>query len=226
MADHGRFSGDPQTEWVTEDGAEDRRMRLIETFWFRDPGGKKWVAAAGAVVDGASIPRALWTTVGSPYTGDYRRASIVHDVACVEAAGDEDKRRAADRMFFHACRTGGCSIWQATTLYVGVRIGAAAPDVQPWRAAAAINMAGPRLRRGDAELQMERDFQDVADRVHAAGETDDPLEIERRTDDALLTVAAFERPAAAPKRRRAASRRRPRAGGRRSKPSPPRRTRR
>ena len=34
--------------------------------------------------------------------GDYRRASIVHDVAFVEAAQDEAKHRAADRMFYHA----------------------------------------------------------------------------------------------------------------------------
>ena len=66
-------------------------------------------------MDGASIPRALWTLVGSPYRGDYRRASIVHDQACDDAHGDKDKRRAADRMFYHACREGGCNINQGET---------------------------------------------------------------------------------------------------------------
>jgi Protein of unknown function (DUF1353) len=126
---HGEFSGEPEAVWLTEDGTEDRQMKILQDFHFADPSSKKWRAPAGSVVDGASIPRALWTIVGSPYTGDYRRASVVHDVACDEAGGDKKKRRAADRMFFHACRAGGCSIWQAILLYLGVRIGAAASEI-------------------------------------------------------------------------------------------------
>lgn len=33
-------------------------------------------------------------------------------------------RRNADKMFYHACRVGGCSPRQALLLYLGVRIGA------------------------------------------------------------------------------------------------------
>jgi hypothetical protein len=188
---HGTFSGEPEAIWLTEDGTEDRTMQILKTFSFRDPDSKEWVAAAGSVVDGASIPRALWTIVGSPYTGDYRRASIVHDVACIEAGADKKKRRAADRMFFHACRAGGCSIWQSIVLYVGVRIGAAAPEVSTWHAALSTETAGPRIRRANDELQLERDFQAVADRVLAPGETDDPTELEERTDQALYSVVGF-----------------------------------
>src|SRR4249920_824867 len=122
---HGAFSGEPEAVWLTQDGTEDRNMRLLKEFSFTDPDARKWAAPVGTVVDGASIPRALWTIVGSPYTGDYRRASVVHDVACDNAGGDKKKRRAADRMFFHACRAGGCSIRESTILYLGVRIGAA-----------------------------------------------------------------------------------------------------
>src|SRR5690242_16049686 len=104
----GTFSGEPRTLWLTQDG-EDRDMRLLERFTFTDPSGTLWDAPVDSVIDGASIPRALWTLVGSPYTGDYRRASIVHDVACDRAGTDMQKRRAADRMFYHACRAGGCS---------------------------------------------------------------------------------------------------------------------
>jgi len=189
---HGSFSGEPEAVWLTEDGTEDRGMRLLEAFSFEDPDSKKWPAPAGSVVDGASIPRALWTIVGSPYTGDYRRASVVHDVACVDAGGDKKKRRAADRMFFHACRAGGCSIWQSIILYVGVRIGAAALDVSAWHAAVATEAAGPRIRRTADELRLEQDFQALADRVLAAGETDDPQELEDRTDRALLDVAGLK----------------------------------
>ena len=104
---HGHFSSEPEAVWLTEDGTPDRRMKILHDFSFTDPRSRVWEAPAGSVVDGASIPRALWTVVGSPYTGDYRRASIVHDVACDEAGGNTKKRRAADRMFFHGCRAGG-----------------------------------------------------------------------------------------------------------------------
>src|SRR4029450_10737724 len=122
---HGKFSGAPEAVWLTQEGRADRDMRIVRTFSFTDPDSREWNAPAGSVVDGASIPRALWTIVGSPYTGDYRRASVGHDVACDEAGSHNKKRRAADRMFFHACRAGGCSIWQSIVLYLGVRIGAA-----------------------------------------------------------------------------------------------------
>jgi len=189
---HGEFSSDPQTVWLTEDGTDDRKMALLRGFSFKDPAAKVWLAPAGSVIDGASIPRALWTIVGSPYTGDYRRASIVHDVACDQAGGDEKKRRAADRMFFHACRAGGCSIWQSTVLYLGVRIGAAAPKVQAWHAAVATETSGPRVRRTADELRLERDFQAIVDRVLAPGETDDPEKVERRADEALAAVAGLK----------------------------------
>lgn len=117
----GSFSGNPRTEWLTDPSTPDRDMRLLDDFWYDDPDGRRWKAPAGSVVNGASIPRPLWALVGSPYTDDYRRASVVHDVACA----DPGVRRAeADRMFYFACRAGGCSPSQARLLYLGVRVGA------------------------------------------------------------------------------------------------------
>ena len=95
-------------------------MKLLEDFSYEDPSGKKWLAPINSVINGASIPDALWSTVGSPYTGDYRCASIVHDVACDDPRVD---RKEADKMFYFACLAGGCSQGQARILYVGVRIG-------------------------------------------------------------------------------------------------------
>src|SRR5262245_3523999 len=191
MMQHGEFSGEPETTWLTEEGTPDRRMRVLTDFSFTDPKSKVWPAPMGSLVDGASIPRALWTLVGSPYTGDYRRASIVHDVACDDAGTDKKKRRAADRMFFHACRAGGCSIWQSIILYLGVRVGAAAKDVPPWRAAISAESAGPRLRRSEDELSLERDFKLIADSVLSLGETDDAEEVERRADAAFTEVVGL-----------------------------------
>lgn len=119
MPQQARFSANPITEWLSDDG-QDRDMKLCEDFWYDDPNGRRWLAPKGSRINGASIPRPLWSTVGSPYTDDYRRASIVHDVACV----DGSNRSEADEMFYHACCTGGCSKSQAALLYLGVRIGA------------------------------------------------------------------------------------------------------
>ncbi|MBL8394610.1 MAG: DUF1353 domain-containing protein [Candidatus Accumulibacter sp.] len=121
MSTHGSFSGNPKTEWLVDANGEDSDMRLLEDFSFTDPAGRIWLAPRGAVVNGASIPRPLWSTIGSPYTDDYRRASVVHDVACDTPSV---ARKDADVMFFHACRAGGCSPIQARVLYAGVRIGA------------------------------------------------------------------------------------------------------
>lgn len=120
MSNNGEFSGNPKTEWLVDPVGADRDMRLIEDFWYIDPDGKKWLAPAQSVINGASIPRSLWAKVGSPYTDDYRRASIVHDVACGNPAVP---RKDADVMFLHACRAGGCPVFQAWLLYVGVRLG-------------------------------------------------------------------------------------------------------
>jgi len=188
---HGEFSGEPETTWLTEEGTPDRRMRVLKDFSFTDPKSKVWPAPMGSLVDGASIPQALWTLVGSPYTGDYRRASIVHDVACDDAGTDKKKRRAADRMFFHACRAGGCSVLQSIILYLGVRVGAAAKDVPPWHAAISAESAGPRLRRSEDELRLERDFKLIADRVLSLGESDDDAEVERRADAAFSEVVGL-----------------------------------
>ena len=121
MSSYGSFSGNPKTEWLTDGAGPDRNMSLLEGFSFTDPDGKPWPAPKGSVINGASIPQPLWATVGSPFTDDYRRASIVHDVACNTPGVP---RKAADVMFYHACLAGGCGFLQAKILYAGVRIGA------------------------------------------------------------------------------------------------------
>lgn len=118
MSNHGLFSGNPKTEWLVDESGADRNMRLVEDFSYTDPDGRVWPAPSGSIIDGASIPRPLWVTVGSPYTDDYRRASVVHDVAC---GNPTIPRKDADVMFYHACRAGGCSFLQAKLLYAGVR---------------------------------------------------------------------------------------------------------
>jgi hypothetical protein len=187
---HGDFSKNPpRTLWLTEAKA-DRHMQLLTEFWFRDPDNRLWTTPVHYKIDGASIPKPLWSLVGSPYTGDYRRASIVHDKACDDAAGDQAARRAADRMFYHACREGGCSVVEATLLYIGVRIGALTPLVPAWQEAS--KTEEPRANRSPGDDRLEADFRLAVEKVLAQGETDDPHEVERRTDEALTLVSGID----------------------------------
>jgi len=72
------FSGTVKTEWL-DDG---RDMRLLETLTFTDAIGQVWEAPVGSIINGASIPKILWSVIGSPYTGKYRRPTVLHDVYC------------------------------------------------------------------------------------------------------------------------------------------------
>ena len=182
-----QFSGDPTTVWIADPSDDDRKMRLAEEFWFEDRGHKKWVTPAGYAVDGASIPRALWTLVGSPYTGRYRRASIVHDKACDDAIGKPAERRAADRMFFEACRAGGCNPIQAAILYAGVRVGGMWSQLQP-EMLRSDSVEGPTITRPIQDRAIVADYQYMADRITREGETDDPFELERRADAVEATL--------------------------------------
>ena len=115
------FSGEPVTRWTGE-----RNMRLVEVFSYEDQEGKIWEAPAGSEINGATIPRALWTSIGAPFVGNYRRATIVHDYFVGELSNPEvslPERKAADRMFYHACRHDGCRRKFAGILYIGVCLG-------------------------------------------------------------------------------------------------------
>lgn len=188
--EHGFFSGQPLTRWLTED-KPDRKMVLEEAFTFTDPMGTVWTVPAGYSIDGASIPKALWALIGSPYTGDYRRASIVHDKACDDAMKDYNARRAADRMFFHACRAGGCSTDESTTLYLGVRIGALKDQVPVWSDSITESFSPrPRASIPADDRRIEADFRLAREVLSREAGTDDPFELEARVDRALEVVGA------------------------------------
>lgn len=159
------FSGNPRTEWVVNNNGDDRDMKLLEQFSYTDPNGRNWVAPVGSIINGASIPQPLWTAVGSPYTGDYRRASIVHDVAC-DNVRTAQERKDADEMFYYACLDGGCSHAQANILYVGVRIGAWAgnsfikTDFSLER-----NSFNPSFTLSVDEKYIQNKFQDIANQI-------------------------------------------------------------
>ena len=106
----GYYEGDPVTKW----NSDGRTMTLITELRYTDPQGFVWIAPIGSVVDGASIPRYLWSIMGGPFEGRYRNASVLHDVAY-----GEHKRpwQDCDRMFYYAMRCSGVSAGEAKTMF-------------------------------------------------------------------------------------------------------------
>lgn len=133
----GAFTGRVAVEWLTGQNPE-RDMKLLEPFTFTDAAGKRWHVPADTVVNGASIPRGFWTLVGSPYTGNYRRASVVHDHYC----DTKDERwEAVHRMFYHAMVAGGVSVLEAKVLYGTVYAGG-----PRWKVVVTKNLEGAEER--------------------------------------------------------------------------------
>ena len=106
----GYYNGEPVTKW-NPDG---RTMTLLTELRYTDPHGEVWDAPIGSVVDGASIPRYLWSIMGGPFEGQYRNASVLHDVAY-----DRHNRpwQDCDRMFYNAMRCSGVNAVEAKTMY-------------------------------------------------------------------------------------------------------------
>lgn len=75
----------------------------------------------GFVTDFASIPRPLWSIVGGPADGKYRKAAVVHDF--LYRTGGVATRYQADQVLLEAMKVCGCSWFQRTVIYSGVRVG-------------------------------------------------------------------------------------------------------
>src|SRR6202022_2241865 len=110
----GHYSGYVEARWEN-DG---RSMTLLSELRYTDPDGVVWIAPAGSQVDGASIPRSLWSIMGGPFEGRYRNASVLHDVAY-----DQHNKpwQVCDRMFYNAMRCSGVSAVNAGTMYYALR---------------------------------------------------------------------------------------------------------
>lgn len=93
------------------------RFTLDQPFGYVDPSGTMWQAEKGLVTDGASIPWPLWSIIGGPFEGEYRRASVIHDFYC------DRKYRAwqkVHRVFYDAMITGGVGTAKAKLMYYAV----------------------------------------------------------------------------------------------------------
>jgi hypothetical protein len=136
--DFGVFIGKVRAEW-DDDG---RRMRLLERFIYQDQNGRRWVAPENSTLDGATIPRWLWALIGGPYEGQYRNASVVHDVECQTKT---HRWRDVHLMFYNAMRCGGVQSLKAKIMY-----GAVYHFGPRWLSAA--NASSKHNRQGGIEL--------------------------------------------------------------------------
>jgi hypothetical protein len=95
----------------------DHRLRLLEDFSFRDAGGRLWVARAGGIVDGTTLPEAMPDWVQAPFGGRLRKASVLHDYFVAQKA---EPWRDVHRMHHDANVLEGASAAAAKTEYLGL----------------------------------------------------------------------------------------------------------
>ena len=78
------------------------------------------VVPAGYRTDFASIPRIMWRIIGSPASGKYREAAVIHDWLCDEAFHSVDSDTAAD-IFNEAMVDLGVSVWRRWMMVKAVK---------------------------------------------------------------------------------------------------------
>ncbi|WP_218115193.1 DUF1353 domain-containing protein [Pseudomonas putida] len=113
--DWGTFSEPLYVELLNEKN----HARLLMDFTYKGPRPDElfWLAPKDAITDGASIPRIAWNVIGAPFEGQYRKAAIIHDVACVERTRSW---QVTHRAFYTAMRAAGVAETQAKIMYAAV----------------------------------------------------------------------------------------------------------
>jgi hypothetical protein len=137
------LSGNPRVEFDTAPPAKfGLVLREIRADWM----GVVWVAAAGFVTDGATIPRALWAMFGHPFSACLLRGAILHDYyydlmagTMQTAEGESQMRLFIDQLMLAAMLADGVPRWRAYGIYHGVR----SFGWNAWRHHAKRNETGP-----------------------------------------------------------------------------------
>jgi hypothetical protein len=106
------FDGAAQIEQV-----DAIHWKLLAPLTYTDKDNVAWLAPRNYVTDGATIPPLLWPIIGSPFTGNYVRAAIIHDVYCDLKSRDW---KLVHRTFYDAMITGGVTPIQAKIMYYAV----------------------------------------------------------------------------------------------------------
>lgn len=117
----GKFHGRVVTIWLDSNG-EDRRMLLHSDtdLVFELPNGDAIPALRGLEFDGASIPVWAWPLIGSPFTGKFRKAAVIHDTLCFIK---DRPHREAHYLMYLACRALGVGKIRAKLIYWALLVG-------------------------------------------------------------------------------------------------------
>jgi len=102
---------------ILKDLKDGRSFTLVKQFRYLDPQNTLWVVPVDEIVDGASIPRGLWSIVGGPWEGVYRRSSVIHDYFFRTKKYNSDE---VHRVFYDAMLTEGVSLLKAKAMYFAV----------------------------------------------------------------------------------------------------------
>lgn len=118
---YGRFHGRVVTIWLDSKG-EDRRMKLhYDTdLVFERCTGELVPAVPDLEFDGASIPVWAWPLIGSPFTGKYRKAAVIHDTLCYFR---DRPARACHEIFREMLRALGVGRFRAAVMYRALLLG-------------------------------------------------------------------------------------------------------
>lgn len=118
MSEHelGRYTG----ELILKPLKDGRRMETVLDFGFLEADGLHWPVPRSTIVDGASIPQALWSLIGGPFEGKYRDASVVHDYYCSVRSADW---QSVHLMFYRAMLVSGVAALRAKVMYAAVYFG-------------------------------------------------------------------------------------------------------
>jgi len=95
---------------------EPYRRRLTHPFNF-EVDGQMFIIQPGYYTDGASIPRWLWSVAGSPFTGKYVLAALIHDILYATNFYSKDQ---CDSIFREAMHNSGVSDLRAWGMYRAV----------------------------------------------------------------------------------------------------------
>lgn len=110
-----QFNGDAILKTIV---GEKRKMLLVDDLFFTDQHGKTWHAPKDITVDGASIPRVFWRLIGGPWSGLYKRASIIHDHYCNVKT---ETYKSVHNMFKEAIVADGVGSWKAWWMFKAVQ---------------------------------------------------------------------------------------------------------
>ena len=85
----------------------------------------------GFIWDGASLPRAVWSIIGSPFVGKYQKASLIHDYMCNNKS--EYTLKYANKVFYTTMIAYGVNKSKAKIMTTCVNLFQKLPKNRGWK---------------------------------------------------------------------------------------------